>query len=161
MGGSMFYKLIQRGVPGWFPFNSLHVMQPFYTRKMNEKIAKDLGTFPLFTTADPAPPPHPITVFKNTMLRSIFKDPASFAEPVGELLANLFPIEKRDFSAYMLSGDASVQTAQRNLVGDILYGSKELRSTLTTFLSGYGGECLLGETLSMAGNLDQIDIMRE
>lgn len=39
----MLYKLIQRGVPGWFPFHSLHVMQPMYTRKTNEQIARDIG----------------------------------------------------------------------------------------------------------------------
>lgn len=61
----------------------------------------------------------------------------------------------------MLSGDTALQTAQRNLVGDILYGSKELKTTLTTFLTSYSSECLIDETLSMASNLDQIDIMRE
>ncbi|KUJ23290.1 uncharacterized protein LY89DRAFT_777069 [Mollisia scopiformis] len=160
LGGSMFYKLIQR-VPGWFQFNSIHVMQPFYTKNTNEKIAKDLGTLPLYTTADPAPPSAPIPVTKNTTVRSIFKDPAHFAETVGFILAGLFPIEKRDFSAYMLAGDSALQTAQRNLVGDILYGSDELKTTLTSFLTTYGSECLIGETLSMANNLDQIDIMRD
>ena len=26
LGGSMFYKLIQRGLPGWFPYNNLNIM---------------------------------------------------------------------------------------------------------------------------------------
>ena len=33
LGKSMLYKLIQRGVPGWFPFNSISVMQPMYTKQ--------------------------------------------------------------------------------------------------------------------------------
>jgi hypothetical protein len=156
----MFHKLVQRAVPGWFPFNSLHVMQPMYTKKMNEEIAKEIGTFPLYTTDDPAPPPKPNVVIKNSIIRTILKDPATFAQPVGFLLAGLFP-GKRDFSAYMLSGDSAVNTAQRNLVGDALYGSKDLKIALTSFLSTYSSECLTGETLHMSDNLDQIDIIRE
>lgn len=157
----MFYKLIQRAVPGWFPFNSLHIMQPMYTRKMNETIAKEVKTIALYTQADPAPPPQPIPVFKNSIVRSILKDQASFAEPVGHLLGGIFPGSDRDFSHYMLYGDAAVNTAQRNLVGDIVYGSKDLKNSLGTFLSTYGGECLMVDSLTMAPNLIQIDIIRE
>ncbi|PHH86123.1 hypothetical protein CDD83_10692 [Cordyceps sp. RAO-2017] len=44
LGGSVLYRLIQRGLPGWFPFNSVAVMQPFYTPEANERIARELGT---------------------------------------------------------------------------------------------------------------------
>ena len=156
----MFYKLVQRAVPGWFPFNSLHVMQPMYTRKMNEQIAKEIGTFSLYTTNDPAPPPKPNVVIKHSIIRTIINDPTSFAGPIGSRLAGLFP-GKREFSSYMLSGDSAVNTAQRNLVGDALYGSQDLKIALSSFLRTYGSECLTSETLSMSNNLHQIDIIRE
>lgn len=69
----MFYKLIQRGVPGWFPYNSLHVMQLMFTRKMNETITRELKTIDQYTLDDPAPPRNPIIVTKNTTTIQLLK----------------------------------------------------------------------------------------
>ena len=60
----MLDNLIQRGVPGRFPFNSLHVMQPMYTRKMNEQIARDMGTIELYTL-DGLKAPHRLVVVRS------------------------------------------------------------------------------------------------
>ncbi|KAF4618994.1 hypothetical protein G7Y89_g14852 [Cudoniella acicularis] len=140
LGGSMFYKLVQRALPGWFPFNSLHIMQPMYTRKMNEQIVKELGTISLFSKADPALPAPPVFVPNNAIVQKIFKDQLNFIMPIRYLLNELFP-SKRDFSNYMLSGDAAVNTTQRNLT--------------------FGNECLTVDSLNMARDLDQIDILRD
>jgi len=131
-----------------------------YTRKKNEQIAKQLGQFSLYSTADPAPPPRPVVVTKNSVLRKVLADQITFLVPIGKALEALFP-GKRNFSNYMLAGDAAVNTTQRNIVGDILYGSKDLKPVLSGFLSKYGAECLSTESLNMAKGLDQIDIIRE
>ena len=71
----MFYKLIQRTLPGWFPYNSLHVMQPMYTRKMNEQIARELGNISLYTMDDPAPPPRPVIITRLSTIKDLLADP--------------------------------------------------------------------------------------
>ena len=52
----MFYKLIQRALPGWFHLDSLHVMQLAFTKKARQTIAEDIGTIKQYTTPNPALP---------------------------------------------------------------------------------------------------------
>jgi hypothetical protein len=61
----------------------------------------------------------------------------------------------------MLAGHSAVNAAQRKLVSDAMYGTKDLENVLSSFLSTYSSECLKRETLHMGDNLDQIDIIRE
>ncbi|KAF2177884.1 prostaglandin G/H synthase 2/cyclooxygenase 2, pgh2/cox2 [Zopfia rhizophila CBS 207.26] len=160
LGGSMFYKLIQRALPGWFPYNSLHVMQPMFTKKMNEIIARKTGTIHLYTLDDPSPPQRPIVVAKHSAACKVLNDQASFKVPWAKGLNELFP-GKKEFSSFMLGADFAVNTAQRNLVEDTVYGFKELRKDLADFVANYGSECLKAETLNMAKDLDQVDIIRD
>lgn len=156
----MFHKLVHRALPGWFPFNSLHIMQPMYTRKANKQIAAKLGNTKLYTEADPAPPRRAVIVTQNELVRKILSDQATFKEPMGICLADLFP-GKRDLSNYMLAGDMASNTAQRNLVGDVLYGSRSLKTSLGGFLSSFSEEQLKDESLKLGRDLYQVDILRE
>jgi hypothetical protein len=78
LGGSMFHKLFQRALPNWFPYNSLHITQPMYTRKMNEQIAREIGTIDEYTLDDPSPPPKTVIVTKHSTITKLSKDQANF-----------------------------------------------------------------------------------
>ncbi|CZR54744.1 related to linoleate diol synthase [Phialocephala subalpina] len=160
LGGSMFHKLVHRAVPGWFPFNSLHIMQPMYTRKANKAIAIKLGNIDLYTEADPAPPRRVVIIKQNELVREILSVQSTFKEPNGILLQALFS-GKRDFSKYMLAGDAAINTAQRNLVGDVLYGSRDLKPALGGFLSSFSAKQLEDESLKLGKDLYQVDMLRD
>ncbi|KAK4460577.1 Psi-producing oxygenase A [Cladorrhinum samala] len=75
LGGSMLYKLIQRGLPGWFPFNSVAVMQPMYTKQANAKIAESLGTITQFSLADPVPPRNRIPISTASGIKTALSTP--------------------------------------------------------------------------------------
>ncbi|KAL2006622.1 hypothetical protein VTN00DRAFT_9290 [Thermoascus crustaceus] len=159
LGGSMFYKLIQRTLPGWFPYNSLHVMQPMYTRKMNEQIARELGTIDQYTLKDPSPPPKPIIVPKYSTITKVLNDQANFHVPWAIYLNDMIP--GKDYSSYMLCGDKPSNTAQRNLVGDILFSPTEFKQLLSETAMSVGRELLKTETLSLKKDLHQVDIIRD
>ena len=41
--GGVFHKLFQRAFPGYFNFDSLYLWEPFYTPKVNAKLASEQG----------------------------------------------------------------------------------------------------------------------
>lgn len=160
MGGSMFYKLFQRTLPGWFPYNSLHIMQPMFTRKMNEQIAREIGTIDLYTMEDPKPPPRPVLVANSALIQKVLSDQNSFKVPWLKGFADLFP-GKRDFSWYMLSGDKQDNTAQRNLVGNILYASPDIARLISDTTLAIGETLMKKNTFTISKSLSQIDIIRD
>ena len=157
----MLYKLIQRGLPGWFPYNSLHVMQPMFTKNMNRQIAKEIGTYKLYTEADPAPPRVPVVLNDYSKITKVLKDQKTFVVPWTPALNDMFPGEK-DFSGYMLGGDKQANTAQRNLVGDTIYGLPGFKKLLSDFIANVGSTSLKNEAFQLNDSgLTQIDIVRE
>ncbi|KAI9690830.1 MAG: hypothetical protein M1822_008449 [Bathelium mastoideum] len=160
LGGSMLYKLIQRAFPGWFPYNSLHVMQPMFTRKMNEQIATEIGTIKQYTRANPARPPVPVILESHSIIRKVLTDQNCFGVPWLAALNDLFPGEK-DYSGFMLGGDAQINTVQRNLVGDVIYGPPEFKSLLASFVVEAAEGYLSAEQFNVGGSAEQIDILRD
>ncbi|KAK8256469.1 hypothetical protein IWZ00DRAFT_541955 [Phyllosticta capitalensis] len=160
MGGSMFYKLIQRALPNWFPYNSLHIMQPMFTRKMNEQIAREIGTIDQYTLEGPSPPRRPVILTKHSTITKVLADSTHFAVPWAKPLNEMFP-GKKDYSSFMLGGDKPENTAQRNLVGDVLYTPAEFKKLLSETTLAHTKSYLKKETLSLGKKLDQIDIIRD
>lgn len=101
LGGSMLYKLIHRAFPGWFKFNSIYVMQPMYTPKMNQAIQKELGHIDDYVLDAPAPPPKVTVLATNAAIAPILKDQANFKVKYGRQVPDLV------FADYMLSGDST------------------------------------------------------
>ncbi|KAB8078973.1 heme peroxidase [Aspergillus leporis] len=144
LGGSMFHKLFQRALPNWFPYNSLHITQPMYTRKMNEQIAREIGTIDEYTLDDPSPPPKTVIVTKHSTITKLSKDQANF-----------------HLSGYMLLGDKPANTAQKTLVKEILYSPAEFVQLLSETAVSVAKELLTAETLNLAPELHQVDIVRD
>lgn len=156
----MLYKLIQRGVPGWFPFNSLHVMQPMFTRKMNETIAREIGQIDLYTLDPPKPPRKPVILTNHSLIKQVLKDRRCFVTVLGPGLNQIFP-GKEDYTTYMLGGDKLANTSQRNLVGDILYGPADFKALLSDFVFKSATAYLKENLFTLGKTIQQIDIIRE
>ncbi|KAF7625730.1 prostaglandin G/H synthase 2/cyclooxygenase 2, pgh2/cox2 [Aspergillus flavus] len=159
LGGSMFHKLFQRALPNWFPYNSLHITQPMYTRKMNEQIAREIGTIDEYTLDDPSPPPKTVIVTKHSTITKLSKDQANFRVIWAKYLNEMIP--GRDFSDYMLLGDKPANTAQKTLVKEILYSPAEFVQLLSETAVSVAKEQLATETLNLTSELHQVDIVRD
>ena len=155
----MFYKLFQRAFPGWFPFNSLHVMQPMYTKAMNEQIAKELKTIELYTSDDPTPARPSILITKYAPMLKILQDHETFVVPWTQAVADLFP-GGRKLNDFMLAGDKAENLAQHKLVGEIVYAG-EFQKSLSRLIADVGSTLLKEGTFQMRESLCQIDIIRE
>jgi hypothetical protein len=156
----MFYKLIQRAFPGWFPFNSLHVMQPMFTKEANKKIATEIGMIKHYTEADPARP-RPVVVLKHrSACDKVLKDQKSFVVPWTPAVNSLFPGEKK-FDWFMLGGDGSENLANRKLVAGVIHGVPNLKETVAKFVATVGASLFKKESFAMTKDLHQLDIIRE
>ncbi|KAF7507317.1 hypothetical protein GJ744_010751 [Endocarpon pusillum] len=161
LGGSMFYKLIQRGLPGWFPYNSLNVMQPMYTKEANMRIAKSLKTIQLYTIKDPEPPRPVVVLTKHDDCKAVLEDHQTFVVPWLPAINDLFPGE-RDYSWYMLSGDGAQNFANRQMSEKILYGAMpSLLPTVKRSVNQWGRDWISKEGFKMAEGLYEIDILRD
>lgn len=155
----MFYKLIQRALPGWFPYNSLHSTQPMFTRKMNEQIAREIGTLDRYSLQDPAPPPRKVILTNHATVTKVLKDQDSFRVPWAGYFNDLIP--GKTFNDYMLGGDRPANAAQKKLVKSILYSPDQFIELLSQTTVMVGTELLNTHTLQLSRDLDQVDIIRE
>ena len=161
LGGSMFYKLIHRGLPGWFPYNSLNVMQPMYTKEANTRIANSIGTIKLYTREDPKPPRPTVVLTKHDDCKAVLQDHKTFVVPWLPAINDLFPGE-RDFTWYMLSGDGPQNLTNRQMSEKILYGAMpNLLPTVKQFVDKWGSDWISREGFKMAQGLYEIDILRD
>jgi len=156
----MFYKLFQRALPGWYPYNSLHIMQPMYTWQKNKEIAEELGTISQFTLAKPKPPPSPVILTKHATICKVLKDQTAFRVPWLAALNDLFP-GKKDYSDFMLGGDAPSNAAQRALLNGIVHGPADFTTLLVDTVKNTANTILKSETFSFPGVASQINIIKE
>ncbi|CAG9942858.1 unnamed protein product [Clonostachys rosea f. rosea IK726] len=159
LGGSMLYKLIQRGVPGWFPFNSVAVMQPMYTKKANQRIAEKLGTIAQFTLDDPKPPATMIVLSTQAAIKQCLES-QDFALPWLKPLNLMFP-GKKDYGWYMLAGSEPRNIAHRDSFSKALGKLPNLNKALTELVARVGAETIEKEKFTLKQGLDQIDILRD
>ena len=160
LGGSMLYRLIQRGLPGWFPFNSVAVMQPMYTKQANERIARDLGTISQFTLDDPRPPPKPIVLTTPSGIKTALANLSGFSVPWLSPMNALFP-GKKDVSWYMLSADGPANIKDRADTDRALTKISGVASALKEMLSRVGNRLLEKEQFTLRKGLVQVDILRD
>ena len=131
----MFYKLLLRGLPGFFDFNSVYAMQPMYTSRANRDILTRLKSIDQFSLKPPAAPKvvHHIksydsvqTIMKN---RDIFKSP--WESSIGRLVSksafdglNAFESENHPSGAKQIYLDFLVEKAEA-LVQKYIFSFKE------------------------------------
>ncbi|KAI0885259.1 heme peroxidase [Annulohypoxylon maeteangense] len=160
LGGSMLYKLIQRGVPGWFPFNSVAVMQPMYTKKANENIAKELGTIDQYTLDDPAAPRKTVVIMTSEAIKQALGQPKQYVVPWLQPLNILFP-GKKDFGWYMLAGDEQRNFDDRTVALNAIKKIPNLQTAIKEFVQRVGFQLIEKERFELKEGLDQIDLIRD
>ncbi|KAM0454878.1 hypothetical protein ACHAPV_008252 [Trichoderma viride] len=160
LGGSMLYKLIQRGVPGWFPFNSVAVMQPMYTKKANIEIAKKLKTLDQFTTDDPKPPAKPVVLFAGESIKQILGAPDKFVVPWLPPLNSLFA-GKKDVGWFMLAGDGARNVEHRAKWTKVMSELPDLQKAMTDLIDREGKKLIQSAAFTLQQGLDQIDLIRD
>lgn len=155
----MLYKLIQRALPGWFPYNSLNVMQPMFTKDMNREIAEELGTTSLYTEDDPKPPQPLKVLHQHAQVRKMLNDSKRFHVPFNAPFDKL--LEGRDFSHFMLCGDMPRHREQRNVYGNLLYGSGELKDLVADFIKEHTDSYLSSSMFPISRGTYHVDIIKE
>ncbi|KAI2623299.1 heme peroxidase [Hypoxylon sp. NC1633] len=160
LGGSMMYKLIQRGLPGWFPYNSVAVMQPFYTKKANEAIAKEIGTFDQYTLDDPKPPRKSVVLFKSESIKQILSNHKQFVVPWLPAVNSLFP-GKKDLGWFMLAGDEARNVQDRSNMLKAMSKIPNLHKAVHDFIERVGSQLIQKETFTLKKGLNQIDLIRD
>ncbi|KAI1259137.1 heme peroxidase [Xylariaceae sp. FL1019] len=161
MGGSMLYKLIHRALPGWFPYNSVSVMQPMYTKKANTDIAKELGTLAQFTLDDPKPPLKPVVLFTSAAVKQVLSSPKQYVLPWLTPLNALFVTEKKDISWYMLAGDGPKNIEHRTTMRKAFGKLPDVGSAIRELVQRVGSQLIEKETFELKKGLNQIDIIRD
>ncbi|KAI0404808.1 heme peroxidase [Xylaria palmicola] len=160
MGGSMLYKLIQRGLPGWFPYNSVAVMQPMYTKKANAAIAKEIGTLDQFSLDDPKPPAKPVVLFTSAAIKQVLGNSKQYVVPWLQPLNALFP-GKKDFSWFMLAGDSASHVQEKVNMVKALKKVPNLHAAISSFVQTVGSELIAKATFTLKEGLNQIDFIRD
>ncbi|OTB05819.1 hypothetical protein M426DRAFT_56178 [Hypoxylon sp. CI-4A] len=160
LGGSMMYKLIQRGIPNWFPFNSVAVMQPFYTKKANEAIARELGTIAQYTLDDPKPPPKPVVIFTSEAIKQALGKPQQFVVPWLRPISDMFP-GGRDLGWFMLAGDQPRNFKDRANFQEAMRKIPNLHNAVHEFVQRVGSQLIEKESFMFKKGLNQIDIIRD
>ncbi|KAK4442291.1 heme peroxidase [Podospora aff. communis PSN243] len=160
LGGSMLYRLIQRGLPGWFPFNSVSVMQPMYTKKANERIARELGTLHQFTLDDPKPPPKVIVLTSTPAIRSVLTNTKGFALPWLKAFDDIFA-GKKDMSWFMLSGEEEKNYANRASMEKALGKLPNLLGTVRDLVRTMGTKLIEKDGFELRDGLIQLDVIRD
>lgn len=160
LGGSMLYRLIQRGLPGWFPFNSIAVMQPMYTKKMNIQIAKELGTFDQYTLDDPSPPKSSVVIKTWAGIQQVLNDHKTFPLGWGKVLDYIFE-GKKDLSWFMLAGNEPKNFEHRQKTGQAFHKLPNLQKTVYDFIDRVGHDLIKKADFKLKEGLHQIDIIRD
>lgn len=157
LGGSMLYKLIQRGLPGWFPFNSVAVMQPMYTRPKNIEIAKKLGTIAQYSEVDPKQPSKSIILSDDAAIQQVLGNPKQFAAPWISQLNYLFPGQK-DVSWFAQS---SGETPKRPTIATVMGKIPSLHNAIHEFIERVGAQLIEKKSFTLKQGLDQLDLIRD
>ncbi|KAM3502672.1 hypothetical protein MY11210_008996 [Beauveria gryllotalpidicola] len=160
LGGSMLYRLIHRGVPGWFPFNSIAVMQPMYTKKANIEIARELGTIDQYTLDDPSPPKLPVTVSTWAGIKQVLGDPKTFHLGWGKVLNHIFN-GKRDIGWFMLAGNEPRNLEHRKKTAEAFGKLPNLQQAIYRMIERVGADLIKKADFEVKEGLHQIDIIRD
>ncbi|KAK6525979.1 hypothetical protein TWF281_011022 [Arthrobotrys megalospora] len=160
LGGSMFYKLIQRTLPGWFPFNSLHVMQPMYTKNTNREIAKKYGTYHLYTEDPPRAPHRPVIVTKYATAKEILAHPLNFGVLRGHGFNDLFP-SRKDYSWFMLGDDRPENAHCKKMATDALLKTDGMNELIYQHCLHSAENCLNTSLFELGEKIFQIDIVKD
>ncbi len=152
----MFHKLLHRGLPGCFAFNSVYAMQPMYTSKDNEKILTRLKTLDQFSLEKPALPQQNYLADSYTKVKQVLQNEGSLKSPWMTLEGTY--VSEKAIDAY-----ASFQKEEKS---SQLYGSPKAAKIYLDYLTGKAKSLVEGAAYCLRGQsskakYNQIDFVRE
>lgn len=160
LGGSMFYRLIQRALPNKFLYNSLHIMQPMYTPAASKKIFEKLGTMKQYVEAATRPLPAPKVIVSQGQINKILSDQDTYKVPWYSGINDLYPGENK-YTWFMLAGDKPENAEHKKKVQSIFSSVPNFMDTLSKFIDEQGAKLLKKEVFKMKEGLNQVDIIRD
>lgn len=147
----MFHKLLHRGLPGSFEFNSVYAMQPMYTSSDNKRILDRLNTMNQFSMTKPKVPQLKFPVDSHTAVCQILQDQTSFESPWRSLRGTY--VSENAISAFT--------SFQQEAESSQLYRSPKAAKVYLDFLIGKAKPLVEGAAYHLGGTYNQIDFVRE
>ncbi|KAL9120964.1 MAG: hypothetical protein Q9187_002483, partial [Circinaria calcarea] len=129
LGGSVFYRLIQRAFPKWFKFNSVYVMQPMYLPSMNVEIFKEFKTIDQYSLDPPAPPPKATVLHTKEAIGLVINDQKNFKVSYSNKLPDSASAD------FMICGDCAANKANH--------------TKLSTQVTQHGGYGIFSKTIEL------------
>ena len=135
----MFYKLLLRGLLGFFEFKSVYAMQPMYTSRANKEIPTRLKIVGQFSLALPEAPKVVATIESHDFVQTIMEDRDFFKPPwessIGRLVSksafdgfNAFESKNNPSGAKHIYLDFLVEKAEALVQKDI-FSFQEFENT--------------------------------
>ena len=151
LGGSMFHKLLHRGLPGWSDFNSVHVMQPMYASKKNKEIYAKLGSIDQFSQRAPGAPKAPEIVKTHAGISKLLESDQKYALAWTPSPPSISP-------PGLLTAYSSFQ---QSFSGDQLYQHVDLKVILLDYATSKATAYLERDGFELRNSWYQIDFIRE
>ncbi|KKK18240.1 heme peroxidase family protein [Aspergillus ochraceoroseus] len=153
-GGGVMYKLLMRAFPGWYRPNSVYALYPFATPEKSREIFKKMGKAKEFDFTRPSyiGPPVPVTTWKG--LVDLLNDQDQFHVPWGQ---HTFQLTGHD---YMLSGDSSANSEQREFVFERLYRPSDALEEVRQYYESITFD-LIQKKSRKIGRSYQVDIVQD
>ena len=147
----MFHKLIQRGLPAHFAFNSVYAMQPMYTSDANTKILTRLKNIGQFSLDPPASPKSKVVIEAHSTVREMLQKQNTFQSPwqssVGSMVSNK-----------ALNGLHAFENAREGYHVQQASVSKQI---YLTYLSDKAASFIKRDSFNLAKSYYQVDMVRE
>ena len=147
----MFHKLIQRGLPGYFAFNSVYALQPMYTKNDNKRILTKLKTIDQFSLDPPAAPKPKVIVESHSAIRDMLAEKNVFQSPWAASVGSLV-------SAKALEGLHAFETKRK---GYHVQQAVESKQIYLNYLTDKATSFVKRDSFFLAKSYYQIDMVRE
>ena len=158
--GHVFYKLFLRAFPNHFQPNSIYAHYPMVIPEENHVIFSKLGQVDKYDFSRPAPIQRPIPITSYAACKSTLENQQDFKVTWGKAIEFLMHNSGKQFGTdFMLSGDASVNTQSRCVMGAALYRDK-WQHEVEHFYKNITLQLLREKSYKVSGT-NQVDIVRD
>ena len=147
----MFHKLLHRGLPGWFDFNSVYAMQPMYTSPANERILTKLKTIDQFSKKVPSAPKAPQVVNTHAEIIRVLGN-------ISEYEAAWTP-SREALTPPGLS--ARFNCFQQKMSGDQIYKGVDVKAIFSSYVKDKARAYLERDRFELGNTGYQVDFIRE
>lgn len=151
LGGSMFHKLFNRGLPGFFDFNSIYVMQPMYTSGANAEIFERLKTINQFSMKPPTAPKEKAIIDTHSGVCEVLDDKTRFESQWASLVGTIVSQKALDGLNNFETEHCGTQSQQ----------ASKLNHLYVSYLTKKATDFVGRDAFRLGSRYYQVDIIRE